>query len=450
MAKSPNIPGSPQPTYVHGINDTRSYPVPTPGVRKPLTFKSANSGNPAYTYVNFASKYLGAFRLPADPGGSGMGTLGWSMGAIAHNPADNTMFVSGKREDANVCQIAIPGTLGTATAQADIWTLPIASVLQPLANMRRGVGADAAGSEIAGLWCDGSKLQVNMFAPYAQDASFKSLFQVVRSLSNLSGSVVDGYMDTAFRASAGGWTSRIPAEYQTPLGGKHLSGFSNSGGNRSSTKSLSMGPAAFASDFDSMLANSATLTGSVIPQLRLCDYIQSDLDDIEEMVPTDQLYNWNGSATIGNDLWTALSEASYGFIVPGTKTYVVFGSQSMHGSGGWYGNNDWQRPAGVAAHPSFVYQGPHPRDPYDCDFWYWMYNVDDLQAVRDGTLLFCDIVPYEWGLLPVAFSAAATAKFIGSGTFKDSDGTLYLTLVFWDNTQGKPVPVVVAYNFGGL
>lgn len=448
MAKSIVVPGSNVDLYEWDDNSFRPYPQPSSAGELLVSLNPANSSNPEYHYLDMNARYLGGFRIPAEPGGSAQGVTGWSSGVIAFNPTNNSLFVAGKREDVNICEVAIP-TLGTETLYEDIDQLPIATVLQPLVNANRGTGADGA-LELAGAYCDGDKLLLTSFGPYAQNDAGRSVFQVFRDPDNLPGTVVDGYIDTPYWFGAGGWVSRVPASWISKLGATHLTGFSNSGGNRSSTKSLSNGPAAYATNVDNMLLNSTTLTGAVFPQNDLLVYLLDDLHDDFELVPQADLYNWNDatSTTRGNSLWTALSECSYGLLIPGTKTYMVFGSQSMHTNGGWYGNNDNNLPAGISPHPSFVYQGPHPRDPYDVDFWYWLYNAEDLEASAQGTIPPWDVFPYEWGKLNIPFDTVTYAgKFIGSGTFDETNKILYLTQREWDGTQGMPCPLVTAFDF---
>ncbi len=434
------------PTYV-GADE---YSATTGGGSDVLiTLNPDNNGNPSFEYLSMMDKYLGGFRVPASPGGSGNGVTGWSSGVIAHNPTNNSLFVAGMRGDVNICEVAIPTTLGSATDFEDMDQLPIASVIQQLANANRGTGADGA-LELAGAYCNGTSLVLTSFGPYAQDSSGRSVFQVYRDADDLAGTVVDGYIDTPYWFGAGGWISRVPTEKVADFGGTHLTGFSNSGGNRSSTKSLSNGPAAYATNVDDMISNSSTLTGNVFPQEELVAYYLDDLHDDFELVPQNQLYNWDDSTntTQGNSLWTALSECSYGMLIPGTRTYIVFGSQSMHTNGGWYGNNDNNLPAGIPPHPSFIYQGPHPRDPYDVDFWYWLYREEDIIDVARGERDPWQITPYEWGKLNIPMDTLTYAgKFIGSGTFDETNSILYLTLREWDNTQGMPCPLVLAFDF---
>lgn len=441
------------------------------GISKLLTLNSANSGNSSYHYWNPTTNYAGAFRIPLAPGGHASGTA-YSEGAIAYNPDNNSFFVSGHRDYKTICEVAMPTTLGTATTIATVGTLPLASVVQQLSSFS-GRGADAnSGHKIAGMWYEQGKLLVTLFEHYAQDKSYKDVFFVVRNASNLSGSAVDGTMETAFDTAAGGWISPIPTEYQSSLGGTHLTGFSASGSNRSSIQALSMGPAAFSADLSSLIANSATFGTGVVTQNNLLRYQYLDYTDTQELVPTDDLYNWNGTTTLGsNPLWSALSENSYGIIVPNTRSYIVFGSMTMHGSGGWYGNNEGTGnqalPAGISPHISFENQGPHPRLWSDNRYNYWIYDVADMTAVRSGTapdswavryaakygatpraLLPYELVPYEWGAFPMPFDTSPDwDMFVGGGAIKSSTNQLFLTIRAKDTSQGESAtPIVVGWN----
>jgi hypothetical protein len=137
-----------------------------------------------------------------------------------------------------------------------------------------------------------------------------------------------------------------------------------------------------------------------------------------------------------NALWTHLSRATYGLVVPGTRTYLVLGSSGGHVSGVGYKitQDDGTLCGGYCSYAA--------DDNYT---YYWAYDVDDLIAVRQGTLAPHAARPYELGQLPVPFPT----REIGGGAFDASSGTLYLTLQRADREQGTYAnpPVVAAYGF---
>lgn len=97
--------------------------------------------------------YLGAFRAPADVGDPG---FGYGGRAAAFNPAgdpessddfDGSLFLSGFSRNELVAEISIPAPLLHDGSVAD---LPIAEVLQPLADVTGGRGSEFIGSEERG------------------------------------------------------------------------------------------------------------------------------------------------------------------------------------------------------------------------------------------------------------------------------------------------------------
>ena len=77
------------------------------------------------------------------------------------------------------------------------------------------------------------------------------------------------------------------------------------------------------------------------------------------------LFNEKGN----NAVWTHLSQARFGFIVPGTSTYATFGSSGGHQSGVGY---KLERPN---ANPCGGYC---PQDPSDQYNYYWLWDMKDL------------------------------------------------------------------------
>lgn len=428
-----------------------------------LTLNAALDGTAGYRYWNSSTAYAGAFRVDAEPGGTG--DMHDAFAPMAYNPTNDSVFIAGWYTQHTVAEFDIP-TLVTATAYADINTLNIGAALQTLKSFTGAGTGETVEGILAGLFVGASnRLLITTFEHYAQDRSYKTVYRVVRDCSNLATSAVDGYFTTDHDAAAGGWISAIPASMQTGLDGTHITGFSNSGARRSSTQSLSMGPAAYTADLTSLMANSSTAASNVLAgaQNEICRYHL----DPEGLVPESELYNWDGVSAIltSNPLWTASADLSYGEIVPGTRTYMLWGTMSMIDSGGWYGNNT-NRPGDVPYDPSFDNQGPHPRDPDDWHYHVWLYDVDDLISVQAGTIPASwaeryaaefgaaralqphELRPYEWRKFTMPFDTGTGEKFIGGGCRKSSTNQVMLTLSRKDSTQGVDAPLVVVYNIG--
>lgn len=367
-------------------------------------------------------EYAGAFRVPADM--FGISELNYSEGPIEYNAARNTIYLVGHTYQQAIAEFLVPGLL-TTTVLTDLNMA--AAPRQVFASVldRTGGGNPQALDRIASLKLvdspSGPELLVNAYEYYDAPADNSHTTLVVRDPDDLAGSRVDGYFSLGGGAHASGWISPIPAAYQTALGGTWITG-SSSG--MPIIGRLSVGPSAFV--FDPLLIVGTTTAPGPVPTSALLDYdLAAPLHD--------DLSNDMGD----NDLWTHLSRAVYGFIVPGTRSYVTLGHSGGHG------------PAGVCYKcvpmgETAECGGYCSRDPNDYSLYYWLFDVDDLVAVHAGTMMPSAVRPYAHGAFPAAFPT----NELGGGAYDVASGLLYLTLQRADDQQGTYAnpPVVVAYR----
>jgi len=266
----------------------------------------------------------------------------------------------------------------------------------------------------------GPQLIVNAYEYYDAPGDNTQTTLVVRNSDNLADSTVSGYY--SFQGGAGhtsGWISPIPNYWQNKLGGDYITGQSSGIPIIGRT---SVGPSAFALTMDSMTGVSVP---NPVPTKKLLDF------SLDHPLHTD-LSNTSGT----NDIWTHLSRVVYGFIVPGTRTYLTIGYSGGHASGVCYKctQNNGNTCGGYCAN-----------DADDYAHYYWLWDVNDLLAVKNGTKNSYAIRPYEYGEFPTPF---ATDSF-GGGTFDPATGTLYLTVQGADTAQGtySNPPVVVTFGF---
>ena len=135
---------------------------------------------------------------------------------------------------------------------------------------------------------------------------------MLRDASDLAGSTVDGYFRLEGRAHASGWFSAVPEAHREALGGAMIAG--NSSGLPIISR-LSVGPTAFVFAVDDVVGGAEPIPTSPLLDYSLATPLREDLA--------------NGAGD--NDLWTHLSRAVYGFVVPGTRTYATFGHSGGHG-----------------------------------------------------------------------------------------------------------------------
>ncbi len=367
--------------------------------------------------------YAGAFRLPADLFGAS--SLNFSEGPIAYNSSRHSLFVVGHSHDQALAEFAIPALVKSE----QITDLLMAS--SPLQGFTDVLNQASGGNpqlidRIGGMACfatpNGTEMIVNGYEYYDAPADNTHSTLLVRDADNLSTSAVDGFY--SFSGGAGhtsGWLSPIPEAWQSALGGTYITGQSSG---IPIIGRASVGPSAFA--FDPLEVINTTPASATISSSKLLDF-SLDLplhDDLS-----------NDSKT--NDLWTHLSRAVYGFIVPGTRTYLTLGFSGGHNSGVCY--KCTQNNGNVCG----GYCTPDAADHYQ---FYWLWDVNDLQAVKEGRMEAHSVRPYASGPFSTPFESDAHA--LGGGTFDPESGTLYLSVQRADTQQGEysNPPVIVAYK----
>ncbi len=370
--------------------------------------------------------YAGAFRLPSKR--YGRSSLNYAQGPIALGPRGKSLFIVGHAHHQAVAQFAIPRLV----ASKELDELEMAGEpIQPFAPvLGRAAGGNPQGNNrIGGMLCvagpDGPELLINAYEYYDAPGDNTLSLLVVRDANDLAGSTVDGYF--AVRGGPGhtaGWMSPVPAPWRAVLGGAYLMG--HSGGIPIISRS-SVGPSAFLFDPRDVVGRSAP-PGPVATR-RLLDF------SLKHPLHKD-LLNRSGK----NDLWTHLSRAVYGIIVPGTRTYATFGSSGGNASGvGYKIVQDTGRKTGG-------YSSYAAADNYH---YYWLWDASDLAAVRAGRLAAHEVRPYEHGRFHTPFEGPSHE--LGGGAFDPAGGLIYLTALGADDGQGRyqNPPVVMAYRFAG-
>ena len=363
--------------------------------------------------------YAGAFRLPAAPFGAS--DLNYSEGPI--EVFGSSIFLVGHAHHQAIAEFEIPSLVHSSVLD----DLEMASPpLQPFSTILSRAPLNPEGLDrIAGLkWVDGAagpELLVNAYEYYDAPGDNRRTTLVIRDPGDLAGSVIDGFYALEGAARVAGWMSPVPSEWQEALGGPMIAGASSGIPIISRT---SVGPSAFAFDPRSLAGQGALDTP--VPTRPLLEYdLATPLHD--------DLSNTSG----GNRLWTHLSRAIYGFIVPGTRTYLTLGQSGGHG------------PEGVCYKcvplgSDAACGGYCARDPADYGLYYWAYDASDLEAAAGGERGPETIRPYASGPFPAPF---ATSE-LGGGAFDAAAGLLYLTMQRADRGQGPYAnpPVVVVFG----
>lgn len=367
-----------------------------------------------------ALRFAGAFRLPADPFGAS--SLNYSEGPL--EVAGSSVFLVGHSHDQAIAEFTLP-ELGFGDSLSD---LPIASApRQPFVSVLDRAPDDPEGLDrIGGIrWLDtanGPVLLVNAYEYYDAPADNRRTTLIVRDPRDLAGSAVEGFYALEGAAHLSGWMSPLPEPWADLLGAPMLSG-SSSG--IPIIARASVGPSAFAFDPGALLTDGGP--EAEVPTLRLLDY------DLANPLHAD-LYNETGT----NDLWTHLSRAVYGFVVPGTRTYLTLGHSGGHGPGGICYKC-------VPVGQDQACGGYCARDSADYSLYYWAFDLNDLLAASRGDLLAQAIRPYAYGPFQLPFGGSE----LGGGAYDPERELLFLTLQRADREQGPYAnpPVVVALEF---
>lgn len=369
-------------------------------------------------------KYVGAFRLPAKTYGSS--SLNYAQGPIALGAEGKSLFIVGHAHHQAIAEFTIPELV----AGEDLSKLKIAGdPIQPFAKvLDRPAGGNPQGNNrIGGMLClagpDGPELLVNTYEYYDAPGDNTQSMLVVRNAGNLARSKVDGYYQVqGGPGHTAGWMSPVCPPWRKVLGGAFLTGASSGIPIISRT---SVGPSAFL--FDPMDVVGKSAVSDPIATTALLDFSLSC-----------PLHEDLSNKSRKNDLWNHLSRAVYGLIVPGTRTYATFGSTGGNASGvGYKIVQDTGRKSG--GYSSLV-----AADNYH---YYWLWDLNDLAAVRSGRGKPHELRPYEHGRFRTSFEGPSHK--LGGGSFDHATGLIYLTALGADNQQGRysTPPVILAYRF---
>ena len=366
--------------------------------------------------------YTGGFRMPATTYGAS--SLNFSEGPIEFRADANTLFIVGHNHHQAIGEFAIPSIVNSTL----LTDLNMAGA--PIQNFDPILGETTGGNtqninRIGGMEYiieNGTpKLLVNAYEYYDAPADNTHTSCRINDADGIDGSVIDGYFDLNGGAGhASGWISPIPPEWQSLLGGSHIAGHSSGIPIISRT---SVGPSAFAF-YPEDLEN---ISPAVCPSVTLLDFslsnpLHSDLS--------------NSSGT--NDIWTHLSRATYGIILPGTRSYLTLGYSGGHVSGVCY--KCTQSNGNLCG----GYCAPDPSDYYQ---YYWLWDVNDLLDVKNGVINSYDVLPYAYGEFNTPFENST--KKIGGGSFDTNTNLLYLSIQKADLIQGTYAnpPVIVQFGY---
>lgn len=377
-----------------------------------------DSGNlaklPNPRLISFSDfQYKGAFRLPVAQFGDS--NVSYAEGHIAYNSSNHSLFIVGHSHQQAIAEFSIPELrVSSNIDELNIAPAPIQNFNQVLGRAPFRVEGQIIDT-IGGILHYNGKLIVNAFEYYDAPADNTLTTLVINNSDKLSSSSVGGFFSLQGRVHAAGWMSPIPPAWQQALGGKWIAGNSSY---MPIISRLSVGPTAFVFDPDDFGKKEP------VPSIALLDFsLENPLHD-DLMNETD------------HRLWNHMSRAVFGFIAPGTSTYVTLGFSGGHQSGVCY--------KCIPAGSSTECYGYCAKDITDYHLMYWLWDVNELAKVHQGRLQPHQILPYEYGKIDPPFPTTQ----LGGGSFDAESGQLYLTLQSADTKQTAygPPPIVAVYQ----
>ncbi|MGE3633589.1 MAG: hypothetical protein AB7P00_27055 [Sandaracinaceae bacterium] len=375
-------------------------------------------------------RYVGAFRI--DERMFGSSSVDYATGALGYSPDHHSLYVAGFRPEAMVGEFAIPDPLGTGMTVAELPNVDTAlQAFQPILDRAADGNPESLDTVTGMLWVDGD-LIVNGNVWYDADGGTRDTTIVVRG-GQLDGTV-DGYFELEGAAWVAGYMAWLPDEWRTAFGAPALVGWAS---NYSIVSRYSVGPTLFTFDPEALVAAGAGTDVATTMHLGFpySDgvYLAPDALDYQCDVLADMVTTECQPGAMASDLWNFVSRGVYGFVVPGTRTFAVFGSLGGSRSGLGYK---------ITRSDGNLCGGPCAYDPDDYDNYYWFFDVDAILGASSPS----EPRPYAWGAWSVPFDADGSHEILG-GAFAPDTGILYLSLSHAGQvgTYDRP-PLIVAFD----
>jgi len=379
--------------------------------------------------VNISSvTYEGGFRLPSGQfGESNRSTHSYSTGPIAFNPANNSLYTISHDVQQGVGEFRIPKIVKSDNPRA----FNTATVLQNFRPFHEN-GSALTGINnffrITGMALANNKLIVNYMSWYDAPGTETDTTVVFQTPNDLANSNIIGPFQLDGAAHAAGWLTPIPQEWRNALGGDHIAGHAHG----SIASRLSIGPPAHilkVSDLTSATQGQPISTFAALDFSLSAPLYDKDIYDLETTSREDIAYNVDGQ----NKLWTQITGASFGMIIPGTGTYMTLGF-----AGGFHSGLGYK----ITQSDGNVCGGPCSYDPDDVYNHYWLWKVSDMVKVKNGVLAASDLRPYKYGV----FDTRGNKAELKGAAYDPATKRLYVSLQRGDTlgTYARP-PLILTY-----
>jgi hypothetical protein len=389
---------------------------------------NSGSGNPL-DYKPFSIsglKYIGAFRLPT--GTFGESSVNYAQGPIEYNAVRNSLYIVGHSHQQAIAEFSVPEIKNTGRIEDLETASPPVQIFSQILNRATDgnpQNLDRIGS-LKLMTIDGkTKLLVGAYIYYDAPGTGTHSHLIIEDPDNLSNSKITGYFEMNGKPGhTSGWISPIPVPWQDYLGGTHIAGMSSG---YPIIGRLSVGPTAFSFSEDDI-----NTTGLNISSIKLLDFSLNEKERLHIDISNESL---------GNDIWTHLSRAVYGLVIPGTCSYLTIGNSGGHTNTVCYKctQNDGNLCGG--------YCSPDTSDYYN---YFWLWNIHDLLQVKNGELNAYDPRPYAYGNLDIPFHSNEHFDF-GGASYDPLSNRLFVSLLKGDNLsaiegQYDRPPLILVYK----
>jgi len=332
--------------------------------------------------------YLGAFKLPSVwSAGNPDATFSYNDDGLAFNPAHRSLFVKSHVYGQLVAELSIPVPVDST----DTDLLKSAAFVQDFADISEGnlnPQNIANGMRIGGLMVYGNKLIGAEWA-YYDGASEQTRSHFTSGLTLAASGDYRGMYTVGdlFPAFVGGYMTSIPLEWQAAFGGHALTGHCCT----SIIGHQSLGPSASVFDPEDLGVLDP------VPAQPVVNYpIDHPTLGAWGVGPPNPVYNM--STTITGIVFA-----------PGTRSVMFFGATGLGSSCYGEGTNDINL-AGQPTPDGSVWcydpdnssKGTHA---YPYTTYVWMYDANDLVAVRNGNNQPWQALPYFSGVLNLPIAA---------------------------------------------
>ncbi|PTB99221.1 hypothetical protein C9993_04160 [Marinobacter sp. Z-F4-2] len=372
------------------------------------------------------NNYLGSFKIKYS---DEVSRTSYASGRVAFNPTNNSVFIDSHVYQLAIGEFAIPEVLSLSKNKED---LPNAEVIQGFTSIfsRSTTGNLSSLDRIGGMDIIDGRLFIQAYKTYDTVGS-KQTTLVVENPNDLKTSTIDGFFEMQGAAHTVNYLSPVPIGWQSVLGGSYLAG---NGGGMSIVTRLSAGPSLFVfspEDFNKNEWNVSTRKWMDYP----VEYALSS--SVIQDNTLDGYGDWDATNNSGlNDLWTTMSIAAFGFIIPGTDSFFVVGRTGMLRSGGGYK---------IVNSEGYTCPGFCPYDNTDYNSYYWIYDMNEIVAAENPYA----VLPYEYGVFDdrwMEYGKEGAQGAVTGGSYDANTGTLVLSHGSATSYDGAGSPIISVYK----